>query len=439
LRRITIVGTGYVGLVSGTCLADLGNRVICVDIDEGKIDTLNNGEIPIFEPGLKELVDNNLNRGRLSFSTEVAKSISDSEIIFIAVGTPSTSDGEVDLRYVESVAKTIGQNLNGFKVVVNKSTVSVGTSRKIEKIIRENSKSGQEFEVVSNPEFLREGSAVSDFMRPDRIVLGSDSEKAFDIMSEIYRPLYLIETPIIKTSIETAELIKYASNAFLSVKISFINEIANLCDKTGADVHVVAKAMGLDGRISPKFLHAGPGFGGSCFPKDTMGLVHLAKEHGVNSLIAEAAINVNDNQRQIMVDKLKNFLPELDGKRVTILGLAFKPNTDDVRESPALQIIEILLKEGCTIHAYDPIALENSKKILPEITYFDDMMDACEGSDAVMLMTEWNELRQIDLDQLKDRLAKPNVVDCRNIYDPKSMKESGFNYISVGRSINDAA
>ena len=346
MRRITIVGTGYVGLVSGTCLADLGNHVTCVDTDESKIATLNSGEIPIFEPGLKELVQNNVAKRRLNFSIEVAKSISESEIIFIAVGTPSNSEGEVDLQYVESVAKIIGENLNGFKVVVNKSTVSVGTGRKIAKIIRENSNSDQEFEVISNPEFLREGSAVSDFMRPNRIILGGDSEKAFDIISEIYRPLYLIETPIIKTSIETAELIKYASNAFLSVKISFINEIANLCDKTGADVHVVAKAMGLDGRISPKFLHAGPGYGGSCLPKDTLGLVHLAKDHGVNSLIVEAAINVNENQREIMIDKLKIFLPDVSGKRVAILGLAFKPNTDDVRESPSLKIIENLLAVG---------------------------------------------------------------------------------------------
>ena len=437
MRRITIVGTGYVGLVTGTCLADLGNKITCVDIDESKIAVLNNGEIPIFEPGLKELIQNNVSKGRLSFSTEVAKSINDSEIIFIAVGTPSTPEEEVDLKYVMNVAKTIGENLNGFKIIVNKSTVSVGTGRKIAKIIKENSKSDQKFEIISNPEFLREGSAINDFMRPDRIVLGSDSEKAFDIMSEIYRPLFLIETPIIKTSIETAELIKYASNAFLSVKISFINEVANLCDKTGADVHIVAKAMGLDGRISPKFLHAGPGFGGSCFPKDTLGLVHLAKEHGVDALIAEAAMIVNVKQKQIMVDKLKSLLPELDGKKVAILGLAFKPNTDDVRESPSLKVIEILLKEGCVIQAYDPIASENSKKIMPDITYFDDMMDACEGADAVMLMTEWNELRQIDLEQLKDKMAEPNLIDCRNIYDPQSMKDSGFNYISVGRTISD--
>lgn len=439
MRRITILGTGYVGLVTGTCLADLGNQIICVDIDESKIAMLNNGEIPIFEPGLKELVQNNVSKGRLSFSTEVAKSISESEIIFIAVGTPSTPEGEVDLQYVESAAKTIGEKLNGFKIIVIKSTVSVGTGRKIAKIIKENSNSEQDFEIVSNPEFLREGSAVNDFMRPDRIVLGSDSEKAFDIMSEIYRPLYLIETPIIKTSIETAELIKYASNAFLSVKISFINEVANLCDKTGADVHVVARAMGLDGRISPKFLHPGPGFGGSCFPKDTMGLAHLAKSHGVNSLIVEAAMDVNVKQRQIMVDKLKSLLPELGGKKVAVLGLAFKPNTDDVRESPSLEVIKILLKEGCTVHAYDPIALENSKKIIPEIAYFEDMMDACEGADAVMLMTEWNELRQIDLEQLKEKMAEPNVVDCRNIYDPRNMKDSGFNYISVGRTLDDMA
>ncbi|MCH7619801.1 MAG: UDP-glucose/GDP-mannose dehydrogenase family protein [Candidatus Marinimicrobia bacterium] len=427
------MGTGYVGLVTGTCLADIGNRVICVDLDQEKIDTLNKNMLPIYEPGLKEIVENNVEKNRLSFSSDIDSSIRSSEVIFIAVGTPSGSDGKVDLDYVEKAAAMIGSNLNDFKVVVNKSTVSVGTGKRIVEIIEENSKSGADFEVVSNPEFLREGSAVNDFMRPDRIVIGTDSDRAYEVMADIYNPLYLIETPIIRTTVETAELIKYASNAFLSVKISFINEMANLCDKTGADVHVVAKAMGLDGRISPKFLHAGPGFGGSCFPKDTKGLVQLARDNGVKSDVVEAAVAANDRQRMIMVEKLRSLLPELNKKMIAVLGLAFKPNTDDVRESPALDVIKLLINEGCTVHAYDPVAVENSKKILPGAKYFDDMMAACEGVDGVMLMTEWNEFRQIDLSMLKERMSKPNVVDCRNIYDPKKMKELGFNYLSVGR------
>ncbi|MCH8287798.1 MAG: UDP-glucose/GDP-mannose dehydrogenase family protein [Candidatus Marinimicrobia bacterium] len=427
------MGTGYVGLVTGTCLADIGNRVICVDLDQEKIDTLNKNMLPIYEPGLKEIVENNVEKNRLSFSSDIDSSIRSSEVIFIAVGTPSGSDGKVDLDYVEKAAAMIGSNLNDFKVVVNKSTVSVGTGKRVVEIIKENSKSGADFEVVSNPEFLREGSAVNDFMRPDRIVIGTDSDMAYEVMADIYNPLYLIETPIIRTTVETAELIKYASNAFLSVKISFINEMANLCDKTGADVHVVAKAMGLDGRISPKFLHAGPGFGGSCFPKDTKGLIRLARDNGVKSDVVEAAVAANDRQRMIMVEKLRSLLPELNKKMIAVLGLAFKPNTDDVRESPALDVIKLLINEGCTVHAYDPVAVENSKKILPSVKYFDDMMAACEGVDGVMLMTEWNEFRQIDLSVLKERMSKPNVVDCRNIYDPNKMKELGFNYLSVGR------
>ena len=433
MRNICIMGTGYVGLVTGTCLADIGNRVICVDLDREKIDTLNKNMLPIYEPGLKEIVENNVEKNRLSFSSDIDSSIRSSEVIFIAVGTPSDSDGKVDLDYVEKAAAMIGSNLNDFKVVVNKSTVSVGTGKRVVEIIKENSKSGADFEVVSNPEFLREGSAVNDFMRPDRIVIGTDSDMAYEVMADIYNPLYLIETPIIRTTVETAELIKYASNAFLSVKISFINEMANLCDKTGADVHVVAKAMGLDGRISPKFLHAGPGFGGSCFPKDTKGLIQLARDNGVKSDVVEAAVAANDRQRMIMVEKLRSLLPELNKKMIAVLGLAFKPNTDDVRESPALDVIKLLINEGCTVHAYDPVAVENSKKILPGVKYFDDMMAACEGVDGVMLMTEWNEFRQIDLSVLKERMSKPNVVDCRNIYDPNKMKELGFNYLSVGR------
>lgn len=429
------MGTGYVGLVTGACLADLGNKVRCVDVDVEKIKILNDGKLPIYEPGLQELIDNNVSRERLSFSEDISGSIRNSEVVFIAVGTPSDGDGNVDLRYVEGAAEMIAQSLADFKIIVNKSTVSIGTGKKVAEIIENNSSSESEFEVVSNPEFLREGSAVNDFMHPDRIVIGTNSEKAYDIMTEIYGPLYLMDTPFIKTNVVTAELIKYASNAFLSVKISFINEIANVCDKTGADVHVIAKAMGLDGRISPKFLHAGPGFGGSCFPKDTLGLVQLAKERGITSELVEAAIKVNKTQRTVMVEKLKKLVPNLKGKTIAVLGLAFKPNTDDVRESPALDIIKILLEEECIVHAYDPVALDNAKKSIPELDCYDNMMDACEGADSVMIMTEWNELRQIDLNMLKEKLGTPNMVDCRNIYDPKKMKKEGFNYLSVGRPL----
>ena len=435
MKNICIMGTGYVGLVTGACLSDLGNKVRCVDIDLKKIRILNDGKLPIYEPGLQELINNNVSRERLSFSEDIKGSIRDSEVVFIAVGTPSDGNGNVDLRYVEGAAEMIAQNLNDFKIIVNKSTVSVGTGRRLKEIIDDKSSGKPEFEIVSNPEFLREGSAINDFMHPDRIVIGTNSEKAFDIMTEIYGSLYLMETPFIKTNVETAELIKYASNAFLSVKISFINEIANICDKTGADVHVVAKAMGLDGRISPKFLHAGPGFGGSCFPKDTLGLVQLAKERGITPNLVEAAIKVNINQRMVMVEKLKKLVPNLKGKTIAVLGLAFKPNTDDVRESPALDIIKILLEEECIVRAYDPVAMDNAKKSIPELNCFDNMMDACEGADSVMILTEWNELRQIDLNMLKERLGSPNIVDCRNIYDPKKMKDEGFNYLSVGRPL----
>ena len=429
------MGTGYVGLVTGACLADFGNKVRCVDVDSEKIKILNDGKLPIYEPSLQELINNNVSRERLSFSEDISGSIGNSEVIFIAVGTPSDGEGNVNLRYVEEAAEMIAQNLTDFKIVVNKSTVSVGTGKRVAGIIEDNSSSASKFEVVSNPEFLREGSAVNDFMHPDRIVIGTNSERAYEIMTEIYGPLYLMETPFVKTNVETAELIKYASNAFLSVKISFINEIANICDKTGADVHLVAKAMGLDGRISRKFLHAGPGFGGSCFPKDSLGLVQIARERGITADIAQAAIKVNNSQRRVMVEKLKILVPKLKGKTIAVLGLAFKPNTDDVRESPALDIIKILLEEECIVHAYDPVARDNAKKSIPELECYDNMLDACEGADSVMIMTEWNELRQLDLKMLKEKLGLPNIVDCRNIYDPRKMKEEGFNYLSVGRPL----
>lgn len=433
MRNICIVGTGYVGLVTGACLADFGNQVICVDINHDKIEKLKNGLLPIYEPGLKEIVENNCKRNRLTFSTDIDNGIRDSEVIFVAVGTPAKENGEVDLTDVFRVAEKIAANLNGYKIIVNKSTVSVGTGKKVEEIIRKSSASNVNFDVVSNPEFLREGSAVGDFLRPDRIVIGTSSERARGILEEIYRPLYLIETPIISTTMETAELIKYASNAFLAVKVSFINEIANICDETGADVHVVAKAMGLDGRISPKFLHPGPGFGGSCFPKDTLALTKIAESSGLKCEIVEAAISVNRNQRLRMIQKLKRLVPQVKGKTIGILGLSFKPNTDDIREAPSLVIIDHLMTEGAVIRAYDPVANENMRRVFPSVTYCESSYETAEGCDALMLLTEWNELRELDFSRIIRQMNSPNIVDCRNIYPPEFVRGFGFNYISVGR------
>lgn len=433
MKKICVVGTGYVGLVSGACLADFGNHVICADIDHDKIEKLKKGIIPIYEPGLKEVVDRNVEKGRLFFSNDVDASIRDTEVVFIAVGTPPGEGGEADLRIVFSVTESIAKNLNSYKVVVTKSTVPAGTGKKVYDILSKKAPKGSEFDVVSNPEFLREGSAVNDFLRPDRVVIGSNSERATEIMKQVYRALYINETPMVVTNVESSEMIKYASNAFLAVKISFINEIANICDKIGADVKVVAKAMGLDGRISPKFLHAGGGYGGSCFPKDTLALVKTADEVGVQNLVVNAAIEANEYQKHLMVDKIKKLTGDLKGKTIGLLGLSFKPNTDDIRDATSLVIIEEILKAGGKVKAYDPVAQEIMQKSFSNIQYCKDAYETAEGADCLVVVTEWNEFRELDIIQIKKKLKAPKLVDCRNVYDPKEMKDLGFEYIGVGR------
>ncbi|MBI5827786.1 MAG: UDP-glucose/GDP-mannose dehydrogenase family protein [Deltaproteobacteria bacterium] len=432
--NICVIGTGYVGLVTGTCFADFGVNVLCVDKDVEKIEMLRRGEIPIFEPGLKELVDKNINEGRLIFTTELGEAIKKALVIFIAVGTPPRQDGSADLSYIEEVARTIAQNLNGYKVVVTKSTVPVGTGSLIESIISKEQGSDHKFDVASNPEFLREGSAVEDFMRPNRVVIGARSEQAVAIMKDLYSPLYIFETPFVITDIETAEIIKYASNAFLATKISFINEIANLCELVGADVHMVAKGMGLDQRIGSKFLHPGPGYGGSCFPKDTMAITNIARDHGYTFKIVDAVIEVNRAQREVMIEKVKALVGELSGKHIGVIGLAFKPNTDDIRESPAIDIVKRLINEGAVIKAYDPAGMENARKAMPyDITYCGDAYEAAQGCEALLILTEWNQFRKLDLARIKGLLKKPRIVDMRNIYEPENMGKMGFEYVCVGR------
>lgn len=433
MRNICVVGTGYVGLVSGACLADFGNRVVCADIDEEKIDKLRQGIMPIYEPGLSEVVERNVEKKRLSFTSDVDAAIRESEVVFIAVGTPPGKDGEADLSIVFSVAESIARNLNGYKVIVTKSTVPAGTGARVRQIVKEKGPKGTEFDVVSNPEFLREGSAVEDFMRPDRVVIGSTSERATEIMRAVYRPLYLNETPMVVTNIETSEMIKYASNAFLAVKISYINEIANICEAIGADVHVVAKAMGLDGRISPKFLHAGGGFGGSCFPKDTQALVKTAERVKVPNRVVRAAIEANDYQKLRMVEKIRELIGNLKGKTVGLLGLAFKPNTDDIRDATSQVIIRSVLEEGGRVRAYDPVAMDAMKSVFPEIHYCTDAYDAAKGADCLVIVTEWNEFRELDLPRIKSLLRTPAVVDCRNVYKITDMKQHGILYTGVGR------
>ncbi|MFQ5464375.1 MAG: UDP-glucose dehydrogenase family protein [Thermodesulfobacteriota bacterium] len=432
--HICVIGTGYVGLVTGTCFADFGVSVSCVDKDAEKIERLNNGEIPIYEPGLQELVTKNINEARLTFTTELADSIKESLVIFIAVGTPPKPDGSADLCYVEEVARTIAANLNGYKVIVTKSTVPVGTGKLIEEIISAEQGGDHKFDVASNPEFLREGSAVEDFMRPNRVVLGARSEQAKAILRDLYAPLYLLETPFIVTDIETAELIKYASNAFLATKISFINEMANICERVGADIHMVAKGMGLDNRIGPKFLHPGPGYGGSCFPKDTSAITKIARKHGYAFKIVESVIEVNQAQRTLMVEKIKSAIGGLSGKTLGVLGITFKPNTDDIRESPALDIMKILVEGGAGIKAYDPAGMNNAREEGPEgINYCGDAYEAAEGSDAIVILTEWNQFRNLNLEKVKDLLKTPILIDLRNIYEPERARKIGFEYFSVGR------
>ena len=431
---ICVIGTGYVGLVSGTCFADFGVNVTCVDKDAGKIEALRRAEIPIFEPGLEELVKTNVKEKRLTFTTELDESIRKALVVFIAVGTPQSEDGSVDLSYVKEVARSIASNLNGYKVIVTKSTVPVGTGRLIEGIIREGCSEGHAFDVASNPEFLREGSAVENFMRPNRVVLGARSSKAIEILRDLYSPLYLIETPFVVTDVETAELIKYASNAFLATKISFINEVANICERVGADIHMVAKAMGLDNRIGRKFLHPGPGYGGSCFPKDTQAITKIAREHDYTFSIVEAVIEVNKKQRARMIEKIKGLVGEFSGKVIGALGVTFKPNTDDIRESPAVHIIEELVKGGAAVKLYDPVGMANAKEVLPDsVTYCSDPYEAADGSDALVLLTEWNQFRKLDMTRIKKLLKSPRVADLRNVYEPEGMRAMGFEYVSVGR------
>ena len=433
MRHIAIIGTGYVGLVSGSGISDFGHKVICADIAEEKIKMLQTGKMPIYEPGLDELVDRNTKAERLSFSTDVGKTIRDSEVIFIAVSTPQSENGEADISAVTAVAKTIGQNLNNRKVVCTKSTVPIGTGKLVTSIINENNPEKMEFDYVSNPEFLREGSAVKDFLWPDRLVIGTESDWGFEVMRDVYRPLYINETPIVHTTVETAELIKYASNAFLSLKISYINEISALCEKVGADVHVVAKTMGSDGRISPKFLHPGPGFGGSCFPKDTSALVSMAQNKNVPMRTIQAAIETNAHQKKRMVKKLQALTGDFSGLTIGILGLAFKSKTDDVRESASLEMVGSLLNAGAQVKAYDPEANTSFAEFYPQITYCKTWEEAVKDTDAVAVMTEWNEFRTMDAKTLKNLMKSPTILDTRNILSRKELQKNGFSFDNVGR------
>jgi UDPglucose 6-dehydrogenase len=434
MHRIAVIGTGYVGLVGGAGLADFGNNVVCVDKLDEKIQQLNRGEIPFYEPGLSEVVRRNVHEGRLSFSTDIARAVADNDVIFCAVGTPEGEGGHVDMSQVDDVAAEVGRNMTDYRVVVQKSTVPVGTSRRLRAIIAEHQTRPLDFDVVSNPEFLREGSAVEDFMRPDRVVVGADSERAMAVMRSIYAPLYLIRTPIVETTPESAELIKYASNSFLATKISFINEVANLCERVGADVQVVAYAMGLDRRIGPKFLHAGAGYGGSCFPKDTKALVHIAEDAGAEARIVSAAVTVNEEQKLRMVKKVVEAMGgDVRGRTVGLLGLSFKPNTDDMRYAASIVLAEGLSRLGAGIRAFDPAAMDNARGLLPFVTFVDDAYAVAEGADAVVLVTEWNEFRQLDIGRLRRLMKSPVIVDCRNVYDPRDFEEHGFKYVGVGR------
>lgn len=432
--HISIIGTGYVGLVTGVCFAEFGIDVTCVDKDEKKINLLRKGTVPFYEPGTEELLQRNLKSGRLHFTTSFAEAVDSSLVIFIAVGTPPRGDGSADMRHVEDVAKEIARHLKSYKVIVTKSTVPVGTGERLRQIISKHLRENVDFDIVSNPEFLREGAGIEDFMRPNRIVIGASSAQAVAIMKDLYSPLYLIETPFVITDIKTAELIKYASNAFLATKISYINEIANLCEAVGADVQVVAKAIGLDRRIGPKFLHAGPGYGGSCFPKDTLALLQVARKNNVELGVIDAAVRANENQKRIAVKKIRSAMGEIKGKTICVLGLSFKPNTNDMRDAPSVFIIENLLKSGAKIRAYDPVAMEDAKKILPKITYCKDTYDAARGADAVVIVTEWNQFRNLEFNKFKSLMKGKLFFDLRNIYESQKMKKMGFEYYSVGRN-----
>lgn len=437
--RICMVGTGYVGLVSGACMADFGNVVTCVDINRERIEKLERGEIPFYEPGLDRLVLKNVREGRLLFSTSLAEGLRDSEVVFIAVQTPMSESGEADLQYVMKVGEQIGDLLEGYKVVVTKSTVPVGTSRDLRKVIAARIRPGASFDMASNPEFLREGSSIEDFMRPDRVVIGVDSERAGELLREIYRPLYLLDTPVVKTGIETSELIKYAANSFLAVKISYINEIARLAERVGADVFDISKALGLDKRIGSKFLHPGLGFGGSCLPKDTNALVHIAGEAGDDMTIVRAAIGVNAGIPARAIAKAEALAGDLTGRTVALLGLAFKPNTDDIRSAASLEIVRLLQERGCRLKVHDPAAMDNFKMFQPDLGYCKSAYEACEGADLCILVTEWNEYRRLDFERLAATMAGKVFLDCRNVYDLPQLQKHGFRYDCFGRANHRSA
>ena len=433
--NVVMIGAGYVGLVSGACFAEFGARVTCVDKDARKIKALQGGGIPIYEPGLDELVKRNVSSGRLSFTTELAQPVAGADLIFIAVGTPTRrGDGYADLKYVYAAAAEIAEHLQGYTVIVDKSTVPVGTAREVQRVVMK-ANPAADFDVASNPEFLREGSAIADFMRPDRVILGVESPQAEALLRELYRPLNLIEAPILVTNLESAEITKYAANAFLATKISFINEISQLCEKTGADVHAVARGMGLDGRIGRKFLHAGPGYGGSCFPKDTVALIRMAQEHGVSSRIVESVVEVNASQKARMVSKIREALGgSVADKTIAVLGLTFKPETDDMRDAPSLAILPALVDRGAGIRAHDPAGMAEARHLLPAaVTYSDTIDEAVTGADAVVLLTEWNQYRGLDLKKLRSQMKGDVFVDLRNVYERDLMQTHGFRYTCVGR------
>lgn len=432
---ICVVGSGYVGLVAAACFADLGNNVIGVDIDEEKVKKLNLGEIPIYEPGLSDMLKRNLKQKTIRFTTRIKEGVQNSEIIFIAVGTPQGDyDYKADLSQVYSVARSVGQYINGYKVVVDKSTVPVGTAEEVAKIIKENMKEKHDFDVVSNPEFLREGEAISDFMMPDRIVIGADTEKARKIMESLYKGIVRVQHPILFTDVKTAELIKYASNAMLATRISFMNELSKLCEAAGGDIKMVAKGMGLDSRIGPRFLQAGVGYGGSCFPKDVKALIATLEENGCSAEILRAVEDVNEQQKRSLLPKIQKLIPDLKGKKIAVWGLAFKPKTDDMREAPSIVVIEQLQKEGAKIHVFDPEAQEVAKNILKDVDYFSSPYECIKGCDCLVIVTEWNAFRDLDKNKMKQLMSHPNIVDGRNVYDPLEMKHLGFNYIGVGRN-----
>ena len=430
--KLTMIGTGYVGLVTGTGFANFGNDVICLDVDAHKVDMLSKGKLTIYEPGLEEIFERNMKRGRIQFTTDTAKAISESDIIFICVGTPSNNNYEADLTFVKQAAQSIGKYMNSYKVVVNKSTVPVGTADLVKKVILENQPKKIEFDVVSNPEFLREGAAVKDFENPDRIVIGTDSKKAEEMLVSLYRSIARADRPIIVTAVRSAELIKYASNTMLATRISFMNQLAHLCEKTGADIKDVSRGLGLDGRIGSRFLHAGIGYGGSCFPKDVKALISILKQHGCDADLLEAVHRINESQKTVVVDKLKTLL-DIKGSKIAIWGLSFKPKTDDIRDAPSLKIIKDLEDLGATVHAFDPVAMDNAKKVLKDVKFFESPYEAIRDCDALIVITEWDEFRNLDMRAVKVLLKNPIVIDGRNIYDIKNMKELGFTYMGIGR------